>query len=72
MSEKSFWTLARNNLRLKMWRVENKVMKGMPDVQYLLGHSSTQITQRYVDAQFTSNNQYINEAMLKINKLDNE
>ena len=45
---------------------------GMPDVQYLLGHSSTQITQRYVDAQFTSNNQYINEAMLKINKLDNE
>ena len=45
---------------------------GMPDVQYLLGHSSTQINKRYVDAQFTSNNQYINEAMLKINKLDNE
>tara|TARA_R100001377_G_scaffold66562_1_gene41808 strand:- start:298 stop:732 length:435 start_codon:yes stop_codon:yes gene_type:complete len=35
MSEKNFWTLIRNNLPLKMYRVENKVMKGMPDVHYI-------------------------------------
>ncbi len=40
MSEKNFWTLVRNSLPLKMYRVENKVMKGMPDVHYVKsGHS---------------------------------
>ena len=48
MSEKSFWTLARNNLRLKMWRVENKVMKGMPDVHYLQEGKSGWIELKYM------------------------
>ena len=43
-----------------------------PDVQYLLGHSSSRTTERYIDAEFTSNNPYIYEAMLKIKKFDYE
>ena len=37
MSEKNFWVLLRTSLsqNLKMYRVENRVMKGMPDVHYL-------------------------------------
>ena len=35
MSEKNFWTLIRNNLPLKMYRVENRVAQGMPDVHYI-------------------------------------
>jgi hypothetical protein len=35
MSEKNFWTLLRKNLPLKMYRVENKVSTGMPDVHFV-------------------------------------
>jgi hypothetical protein len=35
MSEKNFWHLLRNSLPLKMYRVENKVMRGMPDIHYI-------------------------------------
>ena len=44
----------------------------IPDVQYLLGHSSSRTTEIYVDAEFTSNNPYIYEAMLKIKEFDYE
>ena len=40
MSEKNFWNLIRENLPLRMHRVENSVMRGMPDVHYVgNGHS---------------------------------
>ena len=42
----------------------------IPDVQYLLGHSSSNTTARYVDAEFTTNNPYIREAFTKIKKFD--
>lgn len=42
----------------------------IPDVQYLLGHSSSNTTARYVDAEFTTNNPYIAEAFSKIQKFD--
>jgi hypothetical protein len=35
MSEKNFWSLLRLNLEMKMYRVENRVMKGMPDVHFI-------------------------------------
>ena len=35
MSEKNFWHLLRTSLPLKMYRVENRVMKGMPDIHYI-------------------------------------
>jgi hypothetical protein len=35
MSEKQFWTFVRSNLDLQMYRVENKVAVGMPDVHYV-------------------------------------
>ena len=35
MSEKALWSLVRNNLPLKMYRVENRVMVGMPDVYFI-------------------------------------
>jgi len=43
----------------------------IPDVQYLLGHSSSSVTNRYVDAEFSSNNPYIFEAFKKIKEFDN-
>ena len=49
MSEKNFWTLVRNNLPLKMWRVENKVMKGMPDVHYLTNGKSGWVELKYLN-----------------------
>ena len=49
MSEKNFWTLVRNNLPLKMWRVENKVMKGMPDVHYLTNGNSGWVELKYLN-----------------------
>jgi hypothetical protein len=48
MSEKNFWTLIRNNLGLKMWRVENRVMKGMPDIHYLKDGKSGWIELKYL------------------------
>ena len=35
MSEKNFWHLLRTSLPLKMYRVENRVMRGMPDIHYI-------------------------------------
>ena len=35
MSEQNFWTLLRSSLDLKMYRIENKVIKGMPDVHFI-------------------------------------
>ena len=35
-SEKQFWNLLRDKLPInKMYRVENKVTKGMPDIHYI-------------------------------------
>ena len=49
MSEKSFWTLIRNSLALRMHRVENKVMQGMPDVHYIRNGKSGWIELKYID-----------------------
>ena len=35
MSEKNFWALVRGNLDLNMYRVENRVSAGMPDIHYI-------------------------------------
>ena len=36
MTERNFWVLIRKSMKdLKMYRVENRVMKGMPDVHYI-------------------------------------
>tara|TARA_R110000824_G_scaffold40192_12_gene120749 strand:+ start:888 stop:1298 length:411 start_codon:yes stop_codon:yes gene_type:complete len=49
MSEKNFWTLIRNNLPLTMYRVENRVAQGMPDVHYIRESNSGWIELKYVD-----------------------
>lgn len=49
MSEKNFWTLIRNSLALRMHRVENKVMQGMPDVFYIRRGSAGWIELKYID-----------------------
>ena len=49
MSESNFWTLVRNNLQMKMWRVENRVMKGMPDVHYLSEGKTGWIELKYMN-----------------------
>ena len=48
MSEKNFWNLIRNNLNLKMYRVENRVAVGMPDVHYVSHNSSGWIELKYI------------------------
>ena len=48
MSEKNFWNLIRNNLGLKMYRVENRVASGMPDVHYISDKGSGWIELKYV------------------------
>ncbi len=49
MSEKNFWVLLRTSMRkLKMYRVENRVMKGMPDVHYILDGQSGWIELKYL------------------------
>ena len=48
MSEKNFWTLIRNSLRLRMYRIENKVSKGTPDIHYIQGGSSGWIELKYM------------------------
>ena len=48
MSEKNFWNLIRNNLNLKMYRVENRVAVGMPDVHYVSENSSGWIELKYI------------------------
>lgn len=49
MSEKNFWTLLRNNLPLTMYRVENRVAQGMPDVHYIREGKSGWIELKYID-----------------------
>ena len=49
MSEKNFWTLIRNNLPLKMYRVENRVAQGMPDVHYIGNGKSGWIELKYIN-----------------------
>jgi hypothetical protein len=49
MSEKNFWTLIRNNLPLKMYRVENRVAQGMPDVHYIGNGNSGWIELKYIN-----------------------
>tara|TARA_R100001015_G_C4621228_1_gene178373 strand:- start:111 stop:560 length:450 start_codon:yes stop_codon:yes gene_type:complete len=48
MSEKNFWNLIRNNLDLKMYRVENRVSSGMPDVHYVSENGSGWIELKYI------------------------
>jgi len=48
VSEKNFWTLVRGSLPLKMYRVENKVMKGMPDIHYIRNGESGWIELKYL------------------------
>jgi hypothetical protein len=48
MSEKNFWNLIRNNLGIKMHRVENRVSSGMPDVHYVSNKGSGWIELKYV------------------------
>jgi beta-lactamase class D len=48
MSEKSFWRLLRNNLPFKTYRVENKVMIGMPDVHYIHKGKTGWIELKYI------------------------
>ena len=48
MSEKSFWVLIRTSLKLKMYRVENRVMKGMPDIHYVKNGKSGWIELKYL------------------------
>jgi len=48
MSEKNFWTLVRKSLPLKMYRVENRVAKGMPDVHYLKDGNSGWVELKYL------------------------
>jgi hypothetical protein len=48
MSENNFWVLLRVSLKLKMYRVENRVAKGMPDVHYLKDGKSGWIELKYI------------------------
>lgn len=49
MSEKNFWVLLRTSMKkMKMYRVENKVMKGMPDVHYICDGQSGWIEMKYL------------------------
>ena len=48
MSEKSFWVLIRTSLKLKMYRVENRVRKGMPDIHYVKNGKSGWIELKYL------------------------
>ena len=50
MSEKNFWVLLRTSLKqLKMYRVENRVMKGRPEVHDIKDGSSGWIELKYID-----------------------
>jgi hypothetical protein len=49
MSEKSFWVLLRNSMKhMKMYRVENRVMQGMPDVHYIKDGKTGWIELKYL------------------------
>ena len=48
MSEKNFWSYMRGSIPLKMYRVENKVSKGMPDIHFVKSGNSGWIELKYV------------------------
>jgi len=48
MSEKNFWNLVRDNCPVNMHRVENSVMRGMPDVHYIRNGQSGWIELKYL------------------------
>ena len=49
MTERNFWVLIRKSMKdLKMYRVENRVMKGMPDVHYIKDGVSGWIELKYL------------------------
>jgi|TARA_R110000751_G_scaffold20052_8_gene59198 hypothetical protein len=49
MSEKNFWNLIRINLDLNMYRIENRVSSGMPDIHYICRGSSGWIELKYIE-----------------------
>ncbi len=48
MSEKNFWSYMRGALPIKMYRVENKVSKGMPDIHFVKSGNSGWIELKFV------------------------
>ena len=48
MSEKNFWSYMRGSIPLKMYRVENKVSKGMPDIHFVKSGNSGWIELKFV------------------------
>ena len=48
MSEKNYWNFLRDNLGIKMYRVENRVGFGMPDVHYISEKGSGWIELKYI------------------------
>tara|TARA_R100001460_G_scaffold96085_1_gene138382 strand:- start:10321 stop:10737 length:417 start_codon:yes stop_codon:yes gene_type:complete len=48
MSEKNFWSYMRGILPIKMYRVENKVSKGMPDIHFVKSGNSGWIELKFV------------------------
>ena len=49
MSEKNFWSYMRGALPIKMYRVENKVSKGMPDIHFVKSGNSGWIELKYLN-----------------------
>ena len=47
MSEKTFWNYLRENLNIKMYRIENLVSRGMPDVHFIKEGKSGWIELKY-------------------------
>jgi hypothetical protein len=50
MSEKNFWTFIRDNLDLRMYRIENRVSTGMPDVHYIDNGQTGWIELKYIES----------------------
>ena len=48
MSERTFWILLKEPLPLKMYRIENKVAKGTPDVHFIHKGVSGWIELKYI------------------------
>ena len=49
MSEKNFWNLLRINLKIPMYRVENRVASGMPDIHYIHDGNTGWIELKYLE-----------------------
>ena len=54
MSEKNFWNYIRSTIPLKMYRVENRVSVGMPDIHFVKNGNAGWIELKWV-ADFDSN-----------------